>query len=217
MQLKPSEAFLWIGAYLGALFFCVFLDVAAWRKLFPEKAHALALSTEALSFCVFVIFLRRAGFRFRFLENFRLRDVLLALACAALFYLVLDKGLDPLLDSLFPQSRQSYEEGLTVLRAHPTTGLLRVCLLAPIMEETLTRGVILGGLRDELGWPLALAVSAGMFALLHFNLVQTLSALICGLALGALYLSTGSLLCCMLAHAAYNLLSYLVLLHPQAK
>ncbi len=112
-----------------------------------------------------------------------------------------------LLDRLFPQSSQGYEESLSGLRAHPVTGMLRVCLLAPAMEELLTRGILLGGLREAWGWPLALAVSAGVFALLHFNLVQTLSALVCGLVLGLLYLCTGSLLCCFLAHAAYNLIS----------
>lgn len=213
MQLKASEIFLWVGAYFGVLLFCTFLDVALWRRLFPSHSHILALLTEALSFCGFAVLLCQAGFRFRLLENLSLWGILLALACAALFYFTLDQGLDPLLDRLFPQSQQSYEESLTGLRSHPTTGLLRVCLLAPILEESLTRGVILDGMQNKYGWPLALAVSAGIFALLHFNLVQTLSALVCGLVLGALYLYTGSLLCCMLAHAAYNLLSCLILLH----
>lgn len=197
---------------MGLLLFCTLLDVALWRKVFPGASHALALATEALCFAGFALMLERSGFHLRFWAKPELSDVLLALGCALTFYLVLDKGLDPMLDGLFPQSRQGYEESLARLREHPVTGLLRVCLLAPVMEETLTRGVLLGGLRGEYGWPLALAVSAGVFALLHFNLVQTLSALVCGLALGALYLYTGSLFCCVLAHAAYNLISYLVLL-----
>ncbi len=74
------------------------------------------------------------------------------------------------------------------------------------------RGLLLQWLAGFLPWPLALVLSAGVFALLHFNLTQGLSALVCGLALGALYLYTGSLLCCILAHAAYNFVSYLALL-----
>lgn len=55
---------------------------------------------------------------------------------------------------------------------------------------------------------LALLVSAILFALLHFNMIQTLSALICGLVLGILYIFTGSLFICILAHALYNAISY---------
>ena len=207
VNVKPGGVFLWAGGYFGILLLCAFLDVAVWRKLFPGQAHILRLATETVSFLGFVLLLGRSGFPLRPLEGFSLWGAALALFCAGFFFLALDKGLDPLLDRLFPQSSQGYEESLSGLRAHPVTGMLRVCLLAPAMEELLTRGILLGGLREAWGWPLALAVSAGVFALLHFNLVQTLSALVCGLVLGLLYLCTGSLLCCFLAHAAYNLIS----------
>lgn len=139
-------------------------------------------------------------------------DILLALGCAAGFYLVLDMGLDPLLDRLFPQSGQSYAEAASSLKARPWAGLIRVCLLAPVIEEFLMRGLLLEKLRDPLGWLPALLISSAVFALLHFNLVQTLSALICGLALGALYLHSGSLLCCILAHSLYNFFSYMAIM-----
>lgn len=139
-------------------------------------------------------------------------DLLLALGCAAGLYLALDKGLDPLLDRLFPQSGAAYEEAAAALTARPWLGLLRVGIIAPVVEEGLMRGLLLKWLKGFLPWPLALILSAGVFALLHFNLTQGLSALVCGLALGALYLYTGSLFCCILAHAAYNFVSYLALL-----
>ena len=142
------------------------------------------------------------------------RNLLLALGCAACFYLVLDLGLDPMLDRLFPQSGAAYEEAVEGLKARPWVGLLRVGLAAPVIEELLMRGLLLRWLKGVLPWPLALVLSAGVFAVLHFNLNQGLSALVCGLALGGLYLYTGSLLCCMLAHAAYNCISYFALLGP---
>ncbi len=43
---------------------------------------------------------------------------------------------------------------------------------------------------------------------MHFNMVQTLSAMICGLILGLLYLQTDSVICCIAAHAGYNMISY---------
>lgn len=140
------------------------------------------------------------------------RNLLLALGCAVGFYLVLDKGLDPMLDRLFPQSGAAYEEAAASLRARPWAGLLRVAVIAPVIEEVLMRGLLLKWLSGVMPWPLALSISAGVFALLHFNLTQGISALVCGLALGALYMHTGSLACCVLAHAGYNLISYLALL-----
>lgn len=210
-SLTLPQALLWTAGYLGVLLFCIFLDVAVWRKLFPNRAHIAGLVTVALASLGWGLW---SGYRPRLLEGVSGKNILLALACAALFFLVLDKGLDPLLDRWFPQSSQSYSESLEGLRSHPATALLRVCLVAPVAEEFLTRGMLLGGLESGYGWPAALAVSAGVFALLHFNLVQTLSALVCGLVLGALYLHTGSLLCCILAHAVYNFISYMALLRP---
>lgn len=140
------------------------------------------------------------------------RELLLALGCAFGFYLVLDRGIDPLLDRLFPQSGGAYAEAAAALTARPWLGLLRVGVIAPVIEELLMRGLLLKWLKGIMPWGLALVLSAGVFAILHFNLTQGLSALVCGLALGGLYLYTGSLPCCILAHAGYNILSYLDLI-----
>ena len=90
-------------------------------------------------------------------------------------------------------------------------------LLAPFMEELLMRGFLLGGLSVSYGSVTALLISSAAFALLHFNMVQTLSALICGVVLGLLYMGTGSVLCCVAAHAGYNMISYLTTVLPARK
>lgn len=212
LQLTLSQVLLWVAGYLGMLLLCTLLDVVLWRKAFPKYAPAVTLTTEALCFMGYAVLLAHSGFRF--LLKLNSQGIFLSLLCAFLFWLVLDKGLDPLLDRLFPHSSQGHEESVASLRVHPAVSFLRICLLAPVMEETLTRGILLGGLEAVWGWPLALMVSAAVFALLHFNLVQTLSALVCGVVLGLLYLYTGSLLCCILAHAAYNCISFFTILRP---
>lgn len=70
------------------------------------------------------------------------------------------------------------------------------------------RGFLLGGLSASCGKAAALIVSSALFALLHFNMVQTISALICGFILGLLYLKTDSVISCAAAHAGYNMISY---------
>lgn len=99
----------------------------------------------------------------------------------------------------------------------PLTGMIQVCVLAPIIEEILMRGVVLGGLKNSYGTVTALLISATLFALLHFNMVQTLSAFVCGMILGLLYIKTNSVFCCMIAHSGYNLISYVVMVYPQIR
>ncbi len=74
------------------------------------------------------------------------------------------------------------------------------------------RGFVLGGLKNNYGVTMSLLVSAILFALIHFNMVQTLSAFVCGVILGMLYIKTDSILCCIIAHCGYNLLSYLMII-----
>lgn len=150
----------------------------------------------------------RTGFRPGLLENISPQGLLLAAVCAVLFYLALDKGLDPLFEKIFPASEENYQRSLRELAAAPIAALIQVCVLAPMMEEILMRAFLLGGLSVKYGDTAALLISAALFALLHFNMVQTLSAFLCGIALGLLYLHTGSVFCCILAHMGYNLISY---------
>lgn len=74
-------------------------------------------------------------------------------------------------------------------------GYLPLCLLAPLAEEVVFRGAILGALRQQISnkW-LAVGVSAVVFAVAHLNLVQMPHAFVAGLFLGWLYVRTGSIL-----------------------
>ncbi|MDE7326896.1 MAG: CPBP family intramembrane metalloprotease, partial [Lachnospiraceae bacterium] len=134
--------------------------------------------------------------------------------CSVLFFLFLDHLLDPLLAKIFPSSEENYQEALAQLSKAPILTLIQICILAPILEETLMRWFLLGGLAIQYGKGVALFTSALLFALLHMNLVQSLSAWICGIVLGLLYLHTNSLFCCIVAHMGYNLLAYLTTVLP---
>lgn len=79
------------------------------------------------------------------------------------------------------------------------------------------RGVVLGGLKNSYGTVTALLISAMLFACLHFNMVQTLSAFVCGIVLGLLYIKTSSIFCCMIAHGGYNLISYIMMVYLYIK
>lgn len=212
-ELLIGKGILWVLFWFGFMLLYTALDVGVWRKIAPFYAKYLNLLSIILCMVVFLILLtREKHFKINLFQNISLQGILLAIGCAVLFYFILDKGLDPVFEKIFPASEESYQQMLESLGSSPVISLIRVCVLAPVIEEILMRGFLLDGLARNYGKVIALLVSAFFFALLHFNMVQTLSAFICGIVLGLLYLHTGSIFCCMLAHIGYNFISYIAMI-----
>ena len=86
---------------------------------------------------------------------------------------------------------------------------LAVVGLAPLLEEAIFRGLIQSAILGVLGgrqrW-LAVAIGAVVFAAIHFNVPWQVQPglFVFGVVLGWLYERTGSLLPCVIAHAAFN-------------
>ena len=213
--LSIGRCALWVLVWVGFMLLYTALDVAVWRRVAPKYEGYLHTLAIVVSIAVYLRLLTRAtGFTVDLPGHFSLSGLLWALGGAAVLYLLLDKGLDPVLERIFPASEASYQETLRTLSRAPVASLLQVCVLAPVIEEILMRGYVFDGLSASHGSIVALLVSSLLFALLHFNMVQTLSALVCGLIIGLIYLRTGSLLCSILTHAGYNLVSYLTMILP---
>lgn len=203
-KIKIGTAFLLVLAYFGIILFYTFLDVAVWRKVVPDFSNIINIVTIEICIGVFIVFLKKTtGYQVQLLSNISFVGMMLAIGCSFLFFLLLDRGLDPIFEGMFPQSEQNYQEMLESLIKSPLTSIIQVCVLAPIFEEILMRGVVLGGLKNSYGTVTALLISAALFACLHFNMVQTLSAFVCGIVLGLLYIKTSSVFCCMVAHGGY--------------
>ena len=96
--------------------------------------------------------------------------------------------------------------------------LLTMCIMAPILEEWMCRGVILRGLlnyapktpRQEgertrgMSPALAIVISALFFAAIHGNVWQGVTAFAIGCLFGYVYYKTGSLKLTILMHCANN-------------
>ncbi|MBR1927533.1 MAG: CPBP family intramembrane metalloprotease [Bacteroidales bacterium] len=96
--------------------------------------------------------------------------------------------------------------------------LLTMCVMAPVCEEWLCRGVVLRGLLNfgsksprlegersrGLSPALAIVISAIFFAAIHGNLWQGITAFAIGCLLGYVYYRTGSLKLTMLMHCVNN-------------
>lgn len=111
--------------------------------------------------------------------------------------------MDWLLQSLLPLSAWEAE-----WFAHAVDGTfvatLSACVLAPVLEEMLFRGLILRGLLLRYPPSTAIVHSAALFGLAHFNVYQFFVGLSSGLVLGLAYQRTRSLWPCVLLHAAFN-------------
>lgn len=201
--------------WFGFMLLYTALDVTVWRKIDPLFGKYFNIFSIIFCMVVFLFLLTRENnYKINLLGNISFQGIILSLICTGLFYFILDKGLDPIFEQIFPASEESYHQILESLSSAPVISFLQVCILAPIIEEILMRGFLLGGLSLNYGKTVALFISALLFALLHFNMVQTLSAFICGIVLGLLYLYTGSIFCCILAHIGYNLISYITIIVP---
>lgn len=77
------------------------------------------------------------------------------------------------------------------------------CLLGPVLEEVLYRGVILQGMKkyNEL---FAVAVSAIIFGLMHQNYQQFILAVMLGAVLGRITIKSGSLIPAIITHIFVN-------------
>ena len=82
--------------------------------------------------------------------------------------------------------------------------ILGSALITPFLEELLHRGVVFGRLRMRMGmWP-AVIVSALIFAILHFNLVQFIYAFLLGIVFALFVEKTGCLYPAVIAHIVAN-------------
>ena len=96
-------------------------------------------------------------------------------------------------------------------------GLLAVCVMAPLVEEGVFRGTIERKLLEKNWNPWwAVVISAVLFAMMHMNLAQGITALILGLFLGWIYYRTRNIWLCIFVHAVNNTMSCIISLTTDA-
>ncbi|MDG0867052.1 CPBP family intramembrane glutamic endopeptidase [Candidatus Lucifugimonas marina] len=88
--------------------------------------------------------------------------------------------------------------------------IVLVGILGPIAEEIFFRGYVLPGLVKKFGIGWALLLSSVMFGLFHIDLGAIVPTFALGLALGWVYLKTGSIWPAMFAHGLHNTVAVLI-------
>jgi membrane protease YdiL (CAAX protease family) len=164
----------------------------------------------------FGLYLNRLHFRRAFPIGRITASQLLGVAVCVLGACVLLSDADNVLRVMLPppQWLQEVFEDLFVSKDRLLSRVFLLVIVAPVTEELLFRGIILRGLLSRYRPAAAVTLTALLFAVLHMNPWQSLSALFLGILFGWFYWRTGSVALCVLAHAIANGLSILFTLLP---
>ncbi|MCP4645007.1 MAG: CPBP family intramembrane metalloprotease [bacterium] len=131
-------------------------------------------------------------------------------AGALLGTVVLSMGLNICLSELDNLVRATWpllnfiEEFLAATPEAPVGMFIVICVMAPLLEEALFRGLILDGLLKRSTPRKAIIVSALLFSIAHLNPAQIPFAFLMGIILGWLFFRTRSLWTVVLAHFTLN-------------
>ena len=109
---------------------------------------------------------------------------------------------------LFPEDKTSIQ-ALLKLMDGGIVSIVAICIIAPLIEEMLFRGIILRGFLSHYSAKKAIIVSSLLFALIHLNIYQIPGAFILGCFIGWIYYKSRSLWPCILAHAINNIGVYI--------
>ena len=93
---------------------------------------------------------------------------------------------------------------------------ISTCIIAPIFEEILYRGVLLNGLLKKYNYKKAIIYSAIIFGIAHMNLPQGVNAFFLGVIIGLAYYYARSIYLCMAMHFVNNFLVNFVV-YPESK
>ncbi len=113
--------------------------------------------------------------------------------------------IDNLIQRIIPMSETYMDIFEGVLNNNLFLVFLALCIVAPLFEELLFRGIILRGLLKKLEHWSAIFFSAFLFAILHMNIWQGIGAFFIGIFIGWLFFKTGSLYVAIFAHFINNL------------
>lgn len=116
---------------------------------------------------------------------------------------LLNVSLSSAIEYVLPVS--AWEQQAFARMVEPTLpAFIATCLIAPVVEEMLFRGILLRSFLARYPRGLAIGYSALYFGAAHLNIYQFSVAFLMGLLMGWLYERSRSLIPCVALHAAFN-------------
>ncbi len=107
------------------------------------------------------------------------------------------------------------QPAITLLNEKATTNTYDSCtiigslIFAPILEETIFRGILLRGLLTRYSTPIAITLSTLLFALIHINMNQIIPAFLLGILFGLVFAKTHSFIFTAILHFEANAITWL--------
>lgn len=182
-------------------------DMQGWLRLSANQLDALvAVLANGVVFTA-VMHHNKLGYATLFHDSQAAPvAMLLLLPPIAMLLPGLVMGVSALVDlvvQIVPLSQQ--EEAMFQRMAESSlAAVLVTCVLAPVLEEMLFRGIILRSFLRRYPRGMAIWGSAVLFGVAHLNLYQFFAALVLGWLAGWLYERSRSLIPCIALHASYN-------------
>ena len=98
----------------------------------------------------------------------------------------------------FERAQNTLSDGSLVIK------ILCNCLVIPILEELLLRGIVTGQLYLMYGLIPSVFISSIFFGILHNNIVQFIYTLVVGVLLGLMYVKNKRISLCIITHCLIN-------------
>lgn len=183
---------------------------AAQDALGLTDSQTWALSSLIANGCVFATVMQLKGLTYRELfhpaaTSMRATAVALVpwvlLLVPALVFVI--SMVVTIVTQAFPLS-DSQQAMFERMGADDLATMLLACVIAPVVEEMLFRGIILRGFLRRYGRAQAIWASAALFGMAHLNIYQFGAGLLLGAVSGWLYARSRSLVPCIALHASYN-------------
>ncbi|HZK45303.1 MAG TPA: CPBP family intramembrane glutamic endopeptidase [Clostridia bacterium] len=106
---------------------------------------------------------------------------------------------------------QEYAESSSLLEATGALAILSTVVIAPIVEETVFRGLVYTRLKRAMPKWIAMVLQAAVFGLLHGQKLWAAYAFVIGMLLCIVFESTGSIFANMVMHISFNLMGGYIL------
>ena len=210
--------FVWLGSVSVAIAITRSLmrDLPDWQSAFLDN---LVLCIGGLMTVVVIIFLARAGFARR-LKGFGLnpktihKDFFAGIMNLLVVYplLIVAITLTTYFGQLIwgPEFEMQQHQELELITAHPQLPLriliiVTAIVIAPVIEELLFRGLFQTMIRSFVAKPwLSIAISSGLFAMVHQEQGHWPTLFVLALCLGYAYEKSGSLFRPIFIHSLFN-------------
>ena len=220
-KINPLEA---IGLLIIALFGgqIIGLVIGLISMISPAFKGPAILLSFGISFgisAIIIMLFKKLNFN-DLLEFFKSQKKIQLFLFAFLLYLV-SFPLIEFLTTLIPTESDSfpilketydaYKDTLGFIFEVPVEAFITVCILAPLLEELIFRGLLLRGLLNNNVNPwLSIILVALLFGTAHFNPWQFMGAGFLGFIFGFIYWRTKDLWICIFLHFLNNALSFIV-------